>query len=197
MTGWGLQGGKQGSSGACCSLRLARWQGMGCHHTFWLQQPPTRRHFPRRVDPGPGQSSGACAAWPAAGHFTLWRCGQRLLGVKRSTLHFKLLYLKLCQVLDAYQVFTAACGVSHFFWRHFKVVSPVSDLLTLSRSGQDCFCFHYRGERTKDCQGSLLHLINPSCSLLKCVCKLFLWTASWSGGIPVQGLLHSLPTQLR
>lgn len=49
-----------------------------------------------------------------SGHFVLCRCGQRLLGVKRSSLHFRLSYLKLCSVLDAYQIFTAVWVVSHF-----------------------------------------------------------------------------------
>lgn len=140
------------------------------------------------------QSCGACAAWPAAGHFMVWRCGQRLLGVKRSTLHFKLLCLKLSQVVDACQVFTAEWGVSHFVWRHFKVISPASDLLTLSWSVQDCFCFHCRQKGSRECRGSLLHLISSS-QFLKC--KLLLWAASWSGGIPVTGssLLSAHPVE--
>lgn len=194
--GGGCKGGRQGSGGACCSLRLAMWQGTGCHHTFLLQQLPTHGRVPPREDPGPGKAVVLVQHDEQPEYFRVWRCGQGLLGVKRSVLHFELLYLKLCRVLDAYQVFTAVCGVSHF-WRHFKVVSPVSDLLTLSRSGQDRFCFHCRSERTRERQGSLLHLVNPSRSLLKCVCKLFLWAASWNGEIPVQELLHSLPIQLR
>lgn len=49
-----------------------------------------------------------------SGHFMLCRCGQRLLGVKSNSLHFKLSYLKLCSVLDAYHIFTAVWVVSHF-----------------------------------------------------------------------------------
>ena len=185
--GGGCNGGKQGSGGACCSLRLARWQGTRYHHRVLLQQLPTHRRFSPRVDPGPGKAMVLVQHDQQPGHFTLRGCGQRLLGVKRITLHFKLLYLKLCQVLDAYQVFTAACGVRHFFWRHFKVVSPVTDLLTLSRSGQDPFCFHWRGERTRQCQRFLLHLISPPCFPLKHIYKLFFMSIQLEWGNPGAG----------
>lgn len=117
------------------------------------------------------QSRGARAASPAT---RAHHAPEMWAGTPWGVLHFKLLRLKLRRVLDAYQIFTAVWSVSHFFWRHFKVVSAASDLLTLSRSGRDHFCFHCRSERARECQGSLPHLINPSLSPLKCVCRLFL-----------------------
>lgn len=142
------------------------------------------------------QSHGACATWPAVRAFhalqmwaeTPW--GERKLITLQTRIFEALLSTRHLSG------FHCSVGCQPLLWRYFKIVSPVSDLITLSRSHQDCFCFHCRGEGTKECQGSL-HLINPFCSLLKCICKRFLWPAGCSGGILVQRLLHSLPSQMR
>lgn len=195
--GWELQGGEAGQWWSLLLLDAREVSGdrmPSRHHTFLLQQLPICAHFLTRVDWGPDKAMVLVQHDQQSGHFMLCRCGQRLFGVKGSSLHFKLAYLKT-QHLSGFHC-SVGCHFQPLLWRYFKIVLPVSDLITLSRSHQDCFCFHCRGEGTKECQGSL-HLINPFCSLLKCICKRFLWPASCSGGILVQRLLHSLPSQMR
>lgn len=101
--GWELQGGGAGQWWSWLLVDAAEVSGdrMPSHHHTLLQQRPDKAMVLVQHD----QQSG---------HFVLCRCGQRLLGVKRSSLHFRLSYLKLCSVLDAYQIFTAVWVVSHF-----------------------------------------------------------------------------------
>lgn len=100
--GWELQGGEAGQWWSWLLVDAAEVSGdrMPSHHHTLLQQ--------QRPDKAMVQHD------QQSGHFVLCRCGQTLLGVKRSSLHFRLSYLKLCSVLDAYQIFTAVWVVSHF-----------------------------------------------------------------------------------
>lgn len=117
------------------------------------------------------------AAWPAARALhalQMWAenpWGEKKL-ITLQTLIFEALLSTHC-LSD----FHCSVGCQPLLWRYFKIVSPVSDHLTLSRYHQDCFCFHCRGEEL-ECQGSL-HLINPFCSLLKCVFKLMTNQLQW------------------
>lgn len=147
--GWELQGGGAGQWWSWLLWMLQRCQGTGCHHTI---TPCCSSDW---------QSHGARAAWPAVRAFralqmwaeTPW--GEKKL-ITLQTLIFEALLSPWC-LSD----FHCSVGCQPLLWRCFKIVSPVSDLLTLSRYHQDCFCFHCRGEELKSVKG-LFTLSSPS-----------------------------------
>lgn len=162
--GWGLQGGEAGQcSEACCSLMQQRCQGPGYHHTTTPPCCCSCLHVHTSVESGlrTWQSQGVCAAWPAVRAFhalqmwtgTPW--GEKQL-ITLQTLIFEALLSTWCL-----SHFHCSVGCQPLLWRYFKIVSPVSDLLTLSRCHPDCFCFHCRGEELKSVK-SLFNLSIPS-----------------------------------
>lgn len=166
------------------------------HHIFLLQQLPACAHFLSRVD---WQSHSVCAAWSAVRAFHALQMWTGTPWSEKQLITLQSLIFEALLSTWCLSRFHCSVGCQPLLWRYFKIVSPVSpvsDLLTLSRYHPDCFLFSLQGWRTKECQESL-QLINPFCSLLKCVCKLFLWPASCSVGILVLRLLHFLPGQMR
>lgn len=148
-TGWELQGGEAGQ----CSLMLERCQGQDAITPSNLLATAAAYMCTLSDESGlrTWQSHGACAARPAVRAFHVLQMWAETLWVCSS--HYKLSYLKLCSVFDAYQVFTAVWAVSHFSGDTLK---PYHQYLIFSLS-QDitkvAFAFTARVKELKSVKG--------------------------------------------
>lgn len=140
---------------------LQRCQGTGCHHT--TTPSCCSSHCMLTLSGKSGLTKPRCSCsmtrtFPALQMWAETPWGEKKL-ITLQALIFEALLSTRCL-----SGFHCSVGCQPLLWRYFKIVSPLSDLLTLSRYHPDCICFHRGGEELKSVK-SLFSLSIPSAPL--------------------------------